>query len=104
MEENHRSLNKVTRIKFYIVPNAYFFKDNYYYVIFELKVFYKRNSQYFFTAENIVYKFKMAKSYEAYNTRKGDDYILGLDSMVQFFINPQENMDTTDESLKSEQI
>ena len=104
MEENHRSLNKLARIKFYIVPNAYFFKNNEYHVIFELKVFYKRNSQYLFTAENMVYKFKMAKSYEAYNARKDDDYILGLDSMVQYFIDPQDNMDTTDESLKSKQI
>ena len=48
-------------------------------------------------------KFKMAKSFEAYNARQGDnDNILGLDTMVQFFICPEEPMDTTDESMKSE--
>ena len=64
LEEHHRSLNREARIEFFMVPNAYFFKKNYYYVIFELKVFYKSNSQYFFTAENMLVKFKMAKSYE----------------------------------------
>ena len=44
MEDNHRALNKVARIKFYFVPIAYFFKKDFYYVIFELKVFYKRNT------------------------------------------------------------
>ena len=70
MEEAHRSMNRRARIEFFIVPNAYFFKKNYYYVIFELKVFYKnKNHQYFFTAENLLVKFKMAKSFTAYNAR-----------------------------------
>lgn len=57
MEEDHRSLNKIAKIKFFIVPNAYFIKKNFYYVIMQLKVFYKSNSQYFFTAENMLVKF-----------------------------------------------
>ena len=43
MEENHKSMNKLARIKFYIVPKAYFIKNSYYYVILELKVFQKSN-------------------------------------------------------------
>ena len=54
LEEIHRSWNKVAKIKFYIVPIAYFIRNNYYYVILELKVFYKSNFQHFFTAENML--------------------------------------------------
>ena len=57
LEDNHRSLNKNAKIKFYIVPNAYFTMKNKYYVILQLKVFYKSNSQYLFTAENMLVKF-----------------------------------------------
>lgn len=90
MEEDHRSLNKTAKIKFFIVPNAYFIKKNYYYVILSLKVFYKSNSQYFFTAENMLVKFKMTKNCEEYNSSKfEDDYVLGINTMVQFFISPE---------------
>ena len=57
MEEYHKSINKVARIRFYIVPKAYYIKNNNYYVILELKVFYKSNFQYLFTAENMLVKF-----------------------------------------------
>ena len=43
LEENHRAMNKLARLKFYIVPKAYYIKNNAYYVILELKVFYKSN-------------------------------------------------------------
>ena len=47
----------------------------------------------------------MAKSFAAYNARQGDDNnILGPDTMVQFFINPKDTMDTTDESIRNENI
>jgi len=47
-------------------------------------------------------KFKMTKSHEAYNASHGhDDNILGLDTMVQFFIS-NETRDTTDKTIKSE--
>ena len=68
MEENHKAMNKLARIRFYIVPKAYFIKNSYYYVILELKVFQKSNFQYFYTAENILVKFKMTKNYKEYNT------------------------------------
>lgn len=67
MEEYHKSINKVARIRFYIVPKAYYIKNNNYYVILELKVFYKSNFQYLFTAENMLVKFQTTKSYELYN-------------------------------------
>ena len=54
----------------------------------ELKVFYRSKVQYFFTAENMLVKFKMTKSYELYNASPDDDYIIGMDTMVQFFTSP----------------
>lgn len=88
-----------------MVPNTYFFHKNQYFVIIELKVFYKSNFQYLFTAENILVKFKMDKSCEEYNARKDDnDNILDLDTMVQFFICPEETRATTDSSMKNETI
>ena len=47
----------------------------------------------------------MAKSYEDYNSESSkceDDTVLGLDTMVQFFISPEKTTDTTDESMRSE--
>ena len=83
LEENHRSMNKLARIKFYLVPKAYFIKNDYYYVILELKVFYKSNSQYFFTAENMLVKFQMAKSYDLYNLNPSEqDNVLDVETMV----------------------
>ena len=44
LEDEHRSFNSNIKIKFYFVPLSYFFKDNFYYVILEMKVYYKRSS------------------------------------------------------------
>ena len=96
-------MNKLARIKFYLVPKAYFIKNDYYYVILELKVFYKSNSQFFFTAENMLVKFQMAKSYDSYNLNPSEiDNVLDVETMVQFFISPKKTTDTTDESMTSE--
>lgn len=43
LEDNHRSMNRLAKLKFYIVPKVYYTKNNIYYTILELKVFYKSN-------------------------------------------------------------
>lgn len=67
LEESHKSEYKEAKIKFFIVPKTYFVKSDHYYVILELKAHYKSKTQYFFTAENLLVKFKMNKSFAAYN-------------------------------------
>jgi len=49
-------------------------------------------------------KFKMTKSHEAYNASHGhgDETILGLDTMVQFFTCPNETRDAIEDSMKNE--
>ena len=69
MEDNHRSLNKGPLIKFYLVPITYFFEKDFYNIIFELKVYYTKDTGYFFTAENILVRFKMTKGFQEYNAR-----------------------------------
>ena len=103
MEESHRSLYKTAKIKFFIVPKAYFVKNNHYNVILELKALYKSNTQYFFTAENMMLKFKMRKDYRAYNANKSPEInLIDIDTMVQFFECPKETNDTTCEKIKRE--
>ena len=68
LEDKHRSLNRLARVEFLMVPNTYFIKKNHYYIIFDLKVFYKSYSQYLFTAEHMLVKFKMNKGHEEYNS------------------------------------
>ena len=43
----------------------------------------------------------MTKNHEEYNERQGENDLLDMDSMVQYFMYPQENMTTTDETFKS---
>lgn len=70
MEESHRSMNKIAKIKFFVVPKAYFIKNSHYNVILELKAHYKSCTQYFFTAENMLIKFKTQKSFASYNSNQ----------------------------------
>ena len=46
----------------------------------------------------------MTKSHEAYNASygHGDETILGLDTMVQFFTCPNETRDATTDSMKND--
>ena len=88
INESQRSEYKLAKIKFFIVPKAYFVKADLYYVILELKVHNKSKTSYIFTAENLMLKFKMSKDYAAYNEHQSSAShinLLDLDSMVQFF-------------------
>lgn len=45
----------------------YFTKNETYYIVIELKVFYKTHNELFFVAENMLVQFKPEQGYQNYN-------------------------------------
>ena len=63
--------DKTKKIRFFFVPKTYFIRDDTYYIVIELKVFYKgHHTQKFFVAENMLVEFKLDKGYQNFNDNK----------------------------------
>ena len=79
----------------------YFTKNETYYIVIELKVFYKTHNELFFVAENMLVQFKPEQGYQNYNDdQKSQQCILNADSKVQFFEYPKNPRDMSDSSTK----
>lgn len=100
LEECHQKYNRIASVKFFLVPKAYIPIQDYYVIIFELKVCYKSNTEVFFVAETLLTNSRMDKYHTKYN-KESKHCLVDSQTEVQYFINPDKPKDTTDDKMKS---